>query len=284
MILAASGRGTRLEMAKKVHKNLLSLSVVNTVSSISLWVIVQLWHWRCRSWPNIESVQLNSYVAQSQRWVSMFKVLEFLSSLGKNWRFWPHKGTADAILKILILSVCMNLEYVLILSGDHIYKWTMINFWIPIFQNNAGCNHRCYQVPIKEASVWYHEHRWKLSHRSEEKPANPKSNLASMGFISSPEISQKYLQEDDKLKPLHMTSAMISFQNIWQMVDASTHIHSVATGRTWVLSTVSGNPTWTWLITPVIWIYQTLHGKSTPKTLALLKSLKQCNCPKCLYW
>lgn len=95
-----------------------------------------------------------------------------------------YSGTANAIYQNLKYMESYNPEYVLILSGDHIYKMdyeAMLDFHK---QNNADVTIAAMPVPMEEASrfgiVITDEERRILEF--EEKPANPRSNLASMGI------------------------------------------------------------------------------------------------------
>ena len=101
-------------------------------------------------------------------------------SEGSEW----YTGTANAIYQNLAYMESYNPEYVLILSGDHIYKMdyeVMLDFHKA---NNADVTIAVMPVPIEEASrfgvVIADEHK-KIT-EFEEKPANPRSNLASMGI------------------------------------------------------------------------------------------------------
>ena len=95
-----------------------------------------------------------------------------------------YTGTANAIYQNLAYMETYNPEYVLILSGDHIYKMdyeVMLDFHK---QNNAECTIAVMQVPMEEASRFgimiTDENRRIVDF--EEKPENPRSNLASMGI------------------------------------------------------------------------------------------------------
>lgn len=111
-------------------------------------------------------------------------------STGSEW----YSGTANAIYQNLAYMEGYNPDYVLILSGDHIYKMdyeVMLDFHKA---NNADVTIAVMPVPIEEASrfgvVIADEH--KRITEFEEKPANPRSNLASMGIYI---FSWKVLRE-----------------------------------------------------------------------------------------
>ena len=105
-----------------------------------------------------------------------------------------YTGTANAIYQNLDYMESFNPEYVLILSGDHIYKMdyeVMLDFHK---QNNADVTIAAMPVPIEEASrfgivITDDENRIV---DFEEKPEKPRSNLASMGIYI---FSWKVLKE-----------------------------------------------------------------------------------------
>ena len=95
-----------------------------------------------------------------------------------------YTGTANAILQNLAYMESYNPDYVLILSGDHIYKMDyelMLNFHKA---NKADVTIACMPVPIEEASrfgIMITNEQRKIT-EFEEKPEHPRSNLASMGI------------------------------------------------------------------------------------------------------
>lgn len=101
-------------------------------------------------------------------------------SKGSDW----YTGTANAIYQNLEYMETYNPEYVLILSGDHIYKMdygVMLEYHKA---NNADVTIASMQVPIEEASrfgIVITDEQNRIT-EFEEKPANPRSNLASMGI------------------------------------------------------------------------------------------------------
>lgn len=105
-----------------------------------------------------------------------------------------YTGTANAIYQNMDYMETYNPEYVLILSGDHIYKMdyeVMLDFHKA---NNADVTIATMPVPIEEASrfgIVIADETGKIS-EFEEKPKNPRSNLASMGIYI---FSWKVLKE-----------------------------------------------------------------------------------------
>ena len=115
----------------------------------------------------------------------------------KGW----YKGTANAIYQNIKFIDEYNPEYVLILSGDHIYKMNydkMLQFHI---QKAADATIGVFKVPLKDApSFGIMNTRDDMSiYEFEEKPKEPKSDLASMGiYIFNWQLLKKYLDEDEK--------------------------------------------------------------------------------------
>ena len=144
---------------------------------------------------------LNGYIGNGQPWDldRAFGGVHILSPYqGKNSSDW-YKGTANAIYQNLRFINQYNPDYVLILSGDHIYKMNyalMLNYHI---LNGADCTIAAINVPMKEASRFgiLNTNPDGSIYEFEEKPKKPKSTLASMGiYIFSTQKLCKYLEED----------------------------------------------------------------------------------------
>lgn len=115
---------------------------------------------------------------------------------GAEW----YKGTANAIYQNIPFIEKYDPKYVVILSGDHIYKMDyakMIDFHK---KNNADCTIAVLEVPWDEASrfgILATDDNDKI-YEFAEKPAEPKSNKASMGvYVFSWDKLKKYLTEDE---------------------------------------------------------------------------------------
>ncbi len=101
-------------------------------------------------------------------------------SAGSDW----YSGTANAIYQNIDYIDTYNPDYVLILSGDHIYKMDYEIMLEYHKENNAAVTIACMPVPWEEAcrfGVVITDENGQIS-EFEEKPANPRSNLASMGI------------------------------------------------------------------------------------------------------
>ena len=134
-----------------------------------------------------ESVLLNSYVAAGRRWGLDAKdsgvfVLPPREKADANLDV--YRGTADAISQNIDFIDTYNPEYVLILSGDHIYKMNYDKMLRAHKENNADATIAVLQVPMKEASRFgiMNTNNTGRIVEFEEKPPVPKSNLASMGI------------------------------------------------------------------------------------------------------
>lgn len=204
-MILAGGRGTRLEgLTKKVAKpavafggkyRIIDFPLSNCANS-GIDIVGVLTQY--------EPVLLNSYVAQSQRWgldvqgsgVFVLPPSEKIEGFGL------YKGTADAITQNIDFVDLHDPEYVLILSGDHIYKMNYDKLLDTHIQNEADATIAVIEVPMKEASrfgIMNTDSDYRIE-EFEEKPAKPKSNLASMGiYIFTWKTLRKYLLEDDKL-------------------------------------------------------------------------------------
>ena len=146
---------------------------------------------------------LNDYIGNGQPWDldRSFGGVHILSPYqGKTSSDW-YKGTANAIYQNLHFIKQFNPEYVLVLSGDHIYKMNYSKMLKFHAKNNADCTIAALNVPIEEASRFgiLNTNEDGVIYEFEEKPKQPKSTLASMGiYIFTAEKLYKYLEEDSK--------------------------------------------------------------------------------------
>lgn len=146
---------------------------------------------------------LNDYIGNGQPWDldRAFGGVHILSPYqAKDSSDW-YKGTANAIYQNIHFIKQFDPDYVLILSGDHIYKMNyslMLNYHI---LNDADCTIAAINVPIEEASRFgiLNTNEDGSIYEFEEKPKKPKSTLASMGiYVFSAKKLYKYLEEDSK--------------------------------------------------------------------------------------
>ncbi len=151
-----------------------------------------------------ESILLNSYVAAGSRWGldardSGVFVLPPREKADANLDV--YRGTADAISQNIDFIDTYSPDYVLILSGDHIYKMNYAKMLAEHKACNADATIAVIEVPLKEASrfgIMNTDDTGRII-EFEEKPANPKSNLASMGiYIFNWKLLRKMLVADMK--------------------------------------------------------------------------------------
>lgn len=120
----------------------------------------------------------------------------YMEEHGGNW----YKGTANAIYQNISFVDYYDPDYVLILSGDHIYKMDYSKMLEYHKEKEADATIAVLEVPIKEASRFgiMNTEGDNRIYEFEEKPKNPKSNLASMGiYIFNWKTLKKYLKEDE---------------------------------------------------------------------------------------
>ncbi len=110
-----------------------------------------------------------------------------------------YKGTANAIWQNMEFINRYNAKYVLILSGDHIYRMDYAKVLAAHKESNADCTIAVLDVPLEEASRFgiMSTREDGSIFRFTEKPKNPDSTKASMGiYIFTTEKLQKYLEAD----------------------------------------------------------------------------------------
>ncbi|MBE5756893.1 MAG: glucose-1-phosphate adenylyltransferase [Clostridiales bacterium] len=146
---------------------------------------------------------LNDYIGNGQPWDldRSFGGVHILSPYqAKTSSDW-YKGTANAIYQNIHFIKQFNPDYVLILSGDHIYKMDYSKMLRHHIHKKADCTIAAIEVDLKDASRFgiLNVKEDGEIYEFEEKPAKPKSTLASMGiYIFSAEKLYKYLEEDSQ--------------------------------------------------------------------------------------
>lgn len=204
-MILAGGRGSRLyDLTKKVAKpavhyggkyRIIDFALSNCANSkiSTVGVLVQY-----------ESILLSSYSARSSTWGLDSKGggVYVLSPREKDETgLGLYNGTADAIYQNRDFLDQEEAEYVLILSGDHIYKMNYEKMLEKHIESKAEATIAVIEVPMKEASRFGIMNTDKTDRivEFEEKPKEPKSNLASMGvYIFNYKTLRKYLNEDAK--------------------------------------------------------------------------------------
>ncbi len=145
---------------------------------------------------------LNEYIGNGQPWdLDRMNggVMVLPPYQGKNGADW-YKGTANAIYQNLNFIKRYDPDYVLILSGDHIYKMDYNAMLEAHKATGADCTIAVLEVPISEASrfgIMVTDETGKIT-EFQEKPKNPTSTKASMGiYIFGRKVLEKYLIDDE---------------------------------------------------------------------------------------
>ena len=148
---------------------------------------------------------LHDYIGKGHPWDldrlsgGVFLLPPFSSGSRSEW----YSGTANAIYQNRRFIDSYMPSYVLILSGDHVYKMDYSKMLEYHKLKNADCTIAVIEVPISEASrygIINTDAKDKIV-EFEEKPKKPKNNLASMGiYIFNWDILSEYLEMDDKDK------------------------------------------------------------------------------------
>lgn len=150
-----------------------------------------------------QPLELNWYIGNGSSWDldsgdsgGTFVLPPYMNDKeSSNW----YQGTADAIYQNLNFLDMIDPQYVLILFGDHIYSMdysTMLAFHK---KHRAKVTVSTFRVPLSEASRFgiMNANEDMSIREFEEKPAQPKSNLASMGiYIFDKDVLKQYLVED----------------------------------------------------------------------------------------
>ena len=149
-----------------------------------------------------QPLQLNEYIGNGQPW-DLDRMSGGVTVLppyqGKDGADW-YKGTANAIFQNLDFIRRYDPAYVLILSGDHIYKMDYAKMLDQHKKTGAECTIAVLEVPIGEASrfgILSTDEDGRITD-FEEKPPHPTSTKASMGiYIFGRDVLERYLQADD---------------------------------------------------------------------------------------
>jgi glucose-1-phosphate adenylyltransferase len=150
-------------------------------------------------------LQLNAYIGSGSPWDldlsngGVYVLPPYVKSKTGEW----YRGTANAIYQNIEFVRQFSPDYVLILSGDHIYKMDYADMLAYHTAHNADATIAVRQVPWEEASRFGIMNTDADSNITEfeEKPAHPRSNNASMGvYIFSWDKLLGYLERDEATK------------------------------------------------------------------------------------
>ena len=203
-MILAGGKGTRLEsLTKKTAKPAVSFAAkyriidfpLSNCANTGINVVGVLMQY--------ESTILDSYIGNGEKW-GLNGVHCLMSTLaprqteeGANW----YKGTADAITQNIDFLDNADPEYVVILSGDHIYKTSYTEMIDLHEKSGADVTISVIEVDPSEASrfgIMVVDDKDQII-QFQEKPKNPISNLASMGvYVFTWKVLRDYLKKDAK--------------------------------------------------------------------------------------
>lgn len=202
-MLLAGGQGSRLGiLTKKIAKPAVPYGGKYRIIDFPLSNCVNSGIYTVGVLTQYQPLELNDYIGNGQPWDldrangGVHILSPYQQIKGTEW----YKGTANAIYQNINFIERYDPEYVLILSGDHIYKMDYSKMIDYHKSRNAACTIAMLEVPREEAS------RFGLMivnddgsiKEFEEKPKNPRSNKASMGvYVFDWKKLKKYLVEDE---------------------------------------------------------------------------------------
>ena len=150
-----------------------------------------------------QPLELNDYIGNGQPWDldSNNAGVHVLPPYQKQKKTDWYKGTANAIYQNIPFIERYNPDYVVVLSGDHIYKMDYSKMLAYHKEKGAACTIAVYEVPMAEASRFgiLNTNEDGSIYEFDEKPKKPKSNKASMGiYVFTWEKLRKYLEQDEE--------------------------------------------------------------------------------------
>ncbi|MCL2487555.1 MAG: glucose-1-phosphate adenylyltransferase [Oscillospiraceae bacterium] len=152
-----------------------------------------------------QPLELNDYLGSGEPWdldraeAGVHVLPPFQRQRGADW----YKGTANAIYQNIPFIERYRPEYVLVLSGDHIYKMDYSKLIAAHKEKQADCTIAVLEVEMEEASRFgiLNTNPDGSIYEFDEKPAVPKSNLASMGiYVFTWDKLKKHLELDEANK------------------------------------------------------------------------------------
>ena len=202
-MLLAGGQGSRLyALTNQVAKPAVEFGAKNRIIDFPLSNCTNSGIDTVGVLTQYQPLVLNEYIGNGQPW-DLDRVYGGVHILppyqGKKKSNW-YKGTANAIYQNLAFIERYEPDYVLILSGDHIYKLDYDAMLRAHEQKNADCTIAVLTVPMEDASrfgIMSMDGDDRITEFA-EKPKQPKSNQASMGiYIFSFDVLKQYLTDDE---------------------------------------------------------------------------------------
>ena len=203
-MILAGGQGSRLgALTKNVAKPAVPFGVKYRIIDFPLSNCVHSGINTVGVLTQYQPLELNRYIGNGNPWDldrshgGVYVLPPYQSAKAGEW----YKGTANAIYQNLSFLESFKPENVLILSGDHIYKMHYGEMLKAHKESGAAVTIAVMPVPWEEASrfgIMNVDEEGTITD-FEEKPAEPKSNLASMGiYIFTYEVLKKYLEADER--------------------------------------------------------------------------------------
>jgi len=203
-MLLAGGRGSRLKsLTEQIAKPAVTFGGKYKIIDFPLTNCVRSGIDTVGVMTQYQPLLLHDYIGKGQHWDLdlLYGGVSILPPHSKPGSTAWYSGTANAVYQNQNFIETFSPEYVLILAGDHVYKMNygmMLDYHKSV---SADCTIAVIEVPLKDA------HRFGIMNTGpddnitefEEKPENPKNNLASMGiYIFSWPVLREYLYEDEK--------------------------------------------------------------------------------------
>ena len=203
-MLLAGGQGSRLyALTKKTAKPSVSFGGKYRIIDFPLSNCVNSGLDTVGVLTQYQPLRLNEYIGNGLPWDldRTFGGVKILPPYqGQNGADW-YRGTANAIWQNMEFIDRYDAEYVLILSGDHIYKMDYAKMLAYHKEKGADCTIAVIEVSLEEASRFgiMSAKEDGTIYKFEEKPKNPDSTKASMGiYIFNKKKLRAYLEEDNK--------------------------------------------------------------------------------------
>ncbi len=202
-MLLAGGQGSRLyDLTKQTAKPAVSFGGKYKIIDFPLSNCINSGIDTVGVLTQYQPLALNEYIGNGATW-DLDRSRGGLSVLppyqGNKKSDW-YKGTANAIYQNINFIKQYNPDYVLILSGDHIYRMDYSDMLAKHKSSNAACTIATITVPMEEASRFgiCNTNSDDTIYEFEEKPKNPKNNQASMGiYIFNTQTLIEYLEVDE---------------------------------------------------------------------------------------
>lgn len=202
-MLLAGGQGSRLyDLTKQTAKPAVSFGGKYKIIDFPLSNCINSGIDTVGVLTQYQPLALNEYIGNGATW-DLDRSRGGLSVLppyqGNKKSDW-YKGTANAIYQNITFIKQYNPEYVLILSGDHIYRMDYSKMLEKHKESGATCTIATITVPMEEASRFgiCNTNEDDTIYEFEEKPKAPKNNQASMGiYIFNTKVLIDYLEADE---------------------------------------------------------------------------------------